>query len=140
MLSIPYSDMISIDVVVDALDLDAILTKPAVGSSADASMSIYSSALRHEQRVGRMRNRFWTPTEDMIADVGTKLLEDGTLPCVDRLVETMKNGRYRIVVRYRCNGHEVAPKVAEPKYIQYEEPKYISYEEPKYISYEAEDM
>ncbi len=108
LLAVPYVDFTPLDCVVDAHDLYDILTRAAIGSQSDSSMAVYASTLRHEIRTGRLRLKFWVPTEEMLADTGTKLLEDGTL-VLGRLNQTITSGQYNIVVMYKCEAKEVLP-------------------------------
>ena len=107
MLTIPFVDMILIDLVVDAEDLYAGFVQRAEGSQTDMGMAIYLSALRYDIRVGRMRHKFWVPTEYMLANIGTKLLEDGTAPDVDLLNQVLCSGKYTCLPSYKFNGKDL---------------------------------
>ena len=65
----------------------------------DQSMAVYVSALRHDRRTGRLRDVYWVPTDWMLANAGTKLEEDGTIP-LGELPKTMITGVFKINEKY----------------------------------------
>ena len=93
------------DLLVDCEDLYKALTQAAVGSQTDQQMAIYLSALRHDVATGRLRNRYWIPTDYMVANYGTKLNEDGTVPLGNTPI-TMVSGTYHIPVQYGYKGKQ----------------------------------
>ncbi len=54
-------------------------------------------------RMGRIRHRFWVPTEEMLSNYGTKLEGDGTLP-MGEIDTVRRTGEYRIAVLYKANS------------------------------------
>ena len=72
------------------------------GAITDLQLQIYISALRQDREMGRIRHIFKVTTDDMIANVGTKLESDGTMPIGD-LHSTMRAGQYTIPEQYKCN-------------------------------------
>ena len=108
MLTIPYAEFLPIDLIVDCEDLAVNLNKPAVGAQTDLSMAVYLSALRHDRKTGRLRHIFWVPTDMMLANIGTKLTEDG-LAVLGDVPKVLTFGQYNISVEYRFNGTTMHP-------------------------------
>ena len=71
--------------------------------------AIYISAIRHEVKVGRLRNKIWVPTEHMLANLGTKLEEDGTVPLGDAN-KVIATAEYHIKVMFKWSGKEIKPQ------------------------------
>ena len=103
MMTVSHQDMMPFDVVCDANDLYDILCKPALGSQTDLQMSIYVSSLRHDCRSGRVRHRYWVNTHAMLADIGTKIDDDGLVVPTD-LRQVIVNGWLSVRGRWRLNG------------------------------------
>ncbi len=79
------------------------MTKPALGAQTDLQMAIYVSSLRFDIAAGRVGDRYWVETKQMLADCGTKLQEDGSVD-IGMLHETMDSGRLKVQGRYKVNS------------------------------------
>ena len=104
-MNAPFGDFLPLDLCVDALDAYAYVIQQAVGSQTDLSMSVYVASLRSDLKKGRIRHRFWIPTDSMPANVGTKLELDGSIP-IGNFNMLRANGYYSITALYKANGKD----------------------------------
>jgi len=103
---VPHNQFIPLDVAIDADDVYATLIQPAIGSQEDSTLAIYIAALRHDIASGRVRHKYWIPTDVMPANELTKLEADGTSP-LNLLPTIMKENRFRCTLDYKCNTNMV---------------------------------
>ena len=75
----------------------------------DLQLQIYISAKRQDRDLGRVRNIFKLTTNDMIANVGTKLEIDGTIP-IGNVHQIRSSGVISIATGYKVNGDDVKPR------------------------------
>ena len=122
LMSVPSSYLIPVDLIVDCDDLYQNMIQPAVGSQQDAQMAVYVSALRHDIATGRIRGRFWVPTDDVLANAGTKIDPDGTAP-LQGLPTVLSSGRYHISSWCHHDGHECRSMDQEVAHVNEESPR-----------------
>ena len=108
LMSLSHSLLVPMDIVLDAYDLYISLVKHAIGSQTDVGMAVYISSLRQDIRSGRLRLAFWIPTNAMLADTGTKLLEDGSV-VLGELPRVIASGWFSLSDMYKVNGREHKP-------------------------------
>ena len=108
LLSVSHSQLVPMDIVLDAYDLYISLVKHAIGSQTDVGMAVYISSLRQDIRSGRLRLSFWIPTNAMLADTGTKLLDDGCV-VLGELPRVISSGWFSLSDLYKVNGREYKP-------------------------------
>ena len=104
--AVPHGQFIQLDVAIDADDVYATLIQPAIGSQEDSTLAIYIAALRHDIASGRIRHKYWIPTDVMPANELTKLESDGTSP-LNVLPTIMKENHFRCTLGYKCNTNVV---------------------------------
>jgi hypothetical protein len=80
LINLTPSEMPKIFPFTDCDDLHLALTSPAQPTPANKTLVIYLSAIRDDIQSGRIAGTCWCDTHDMMANVGTKLETDGTLP------------------------------------------------------------
>ena len=103
---------IKADVSTDCNDAYEVLIKAAAPNISNRNLVLFVSMLRECKAKGYVRSWYWNHTEDMLADVLTKLLPNG-LADLDKLSRALKSNFYEPVRSMRVDGVDHAPSAKQ---------------------------
>ena len=103
---------IKADVSTDCNDAYEVLIKAAAPNISNINLVLFVSMLRECKAKGYVRSWYWNHTEDLLADVLTKLLPNG-LADFDKLTRALKSSFYEPAQSMRVDGVDHAPSAKQ---------------------------